>query len=75
MTNDKILNMKLPSELDNALKQAANERYMSQASLVRMILAEWVKLNGSAQRKQNVSVEDVFNSLPGFVTSGGTKHG
>ena len=70
MANDKILNMKLPSELDSALKQAADERYISQASLVRMVLAEWVKYNGVAPKKQDVSVDDVFNSLPGFVTGG-----
>ena len=75
MANDKILNMKLPSELDSALKQAADERYISQASLVRMVLAEWVKYNGAVPKKQETSVDDVFNSLPGFVTSGGAKHG
>jgi uncharacterized protein YqeY len=75
MANDKILNMKLPGELDNALKQAAKERYMSQASLVRMILAEWIKDNCPARALRDVSVEEIFHSLPGFVTSGDMWHG
>ncbi|MCL2044887.1 MAG: Fic family protein [Oscillospiraceae bacterium] len=47
MSNEKILNMKLPSKLHDDLKQAAQERYISQASLVRMVLVEWVNSNNT----------------------------
>jgi len=72
MINEKILNIRIPDELYGALKQAAKERYMSQASLVRMVLAEWLK-NNTMPAKQEISVEEIFDSLPGFVTSGGPR--
>jgi len=75
MANETILHIELPDELDRALKQAAETRLKSQTALVREILAEWLSLNGSTQVKQNTSIEDVFKSLPGYVTSGGRKHG
>jgi len=72
MINNKILNMRLPDELDGALKRAAKERRMSQASLVRMVFAEWLK-NNTLPAKQEGSAKAIFDSLPGFVTSGGLK--
>ena len=47
MVNDKILNIKIPSELHENLKCTAEERYISQASLVRTILAQWFEANKS----------------------------
>ena len=41
MVNDKALNIKIPSELYNMLKDTANKKNISLASLVRLICSEY----------------------------------
>lgn len=39
--NDKVLNIKIPSELYNKLKEEAQKKNISLAALVRMICSEY----------------------------------
>ena len=66
MVNNKILNIKIPTELHENLKSVAEERYISQASLVRVILSEWFERNKSekALPKSNLSIDEIWASLP-----------
>ena len=41
--NDKALNIKIPSELYDKLKEVADKKCISLASLVRMICAEYLE--------------------------------
>jgi predicted DNA binding CopG/RHH family protein len=41
--NDAKLNMKIPSELMEKVKKEADKKCISVASLVRMVLAEYVR--------------------------------
>lgn len=43
--NDKALNIKIPSELYEALKEEARKKNISLASLVRMICSEYFNSN------------------------------
>ena len=45
--NDKGLNIKIPSELYTALQQAADRKYISLASIVRIACAEWIERNNA----------------------------
>lgn len=41
MLNDKVLNIKIPSELYNRLKEEAQKKNISLAAIVRMICSEY----------------------------------
>ncbi|MFR8229260.1 MAG: hypothetical protein ACLVAH_04865 [Anaeromassilibacillus sp.] len=55
--NDKALNIKIPSELYNALKQEAEKKNISLAALVRLICSEYLRQknsNNAARPSTNV---------------------
>lgn len=43
--NDAVLNMKMPKELYEELKKAAQEKNISVSALVRLICSEYLKQN------------------------------
>lgn len=45
MLNDKVLNIKIPSELYNKLKEEAQKKNISLAALVRMVCSEYFEKN------------------------------
>jgi len=70
MANDKTLNIKLPEQLYSDLKNTAERKHISLASLVRMLCAEGLEKNGNITQTidkgvRKPTVEEIFNSLPG----------
>lgn len=51
--NDKGLNLKIPTELYNSLQKAADRKYISLASAVRIACAEWVERNADTGPDSN----------------------
>lgn len=65
MSNDKALNIKLPDKLYQELKQSAERKNISLASLVRMVCSEWVEKNSA----DSLTESKVFEQLPGRIIS------
>ena len=65
-SNDKGLNLKIPSELYTALQKAADRKYISLASAVRIACAEWVERNAEVRQDAttpaNTAVMDQYES-------------
>lgn len=63
MNNDRTLNIKLPDKLYQELKQSAERKNISLASLVRMVCSEWIEQNSV----NGLTESEVFERLPGRV--------
>ena len=61
--NDKGLNLKIPTELYNALQQAADRKYISLASAVRIACAEWVENNIGNTSNTEIAANGVKGSV------------
>ena len=67
--NDTALNMLLPNKLYADAKNAAENRNIPMAALVRMALTEWLADN--TERTDDVDIDEVFASMPGKEMKGG----
>ena len=73
MRNDKALNIMIPKQLHDELQQLADRKYISLASLVRMLCAEGLERENNkailqetayGQQEYKMTAEEWFNKLP-----------
>jgi len=67
--NDTVLNMLLPGKLYADAKNAADNKNISLAALVRMALTEWLEDKGEPIGDTNI--DEIFASMQGRVIKGG----
>jgi len=67
--NDTALNILMPAKLYTDAKNAADNRSISLAALVRMALTEWLEDNG--KQAGNANIDEIFASMRGKVVKDG----